>query len=243
MFAFHHERSYGTWDGYSADIDPATGAITQKFALLNLFTRDARRDWIKHVTGRGKLFVHNQGPDCKEVEGLATMNFTECEHAFDPTEPIPNVPKAAIVHLNPSIVALGVRPERYSPLYKTEYAQIVQKYAIGCLRHGILPSLYVTEIPLPDQPGGGEYGIYNHLYPMTPIELNEGFVIGKERIITARSKTFHWPYDVKPTCLRFDLRGLSVEGGFELSKTDKGWNVVVNLKDWQETAVIKHAGQ
>jgi hypothetical protein len=39
-------------------------------------------------------------------------------------------------------------------------------------------------------------------------------------------------------CLRFDIRRVPVEGGFELNEVDAGWQVRVTLKDWNETAVI-----
>ena len=88
------------------------------------------------------------------------------------------------------------------------------------------------------QPGGGEYGVLNHLFPFTPVELHEGWVVGKERIITAVSGVFTWPHPTKPACLRFDLRGLRQDGGFHVRRAPEGWQVRVSMEDWKETAVI-----
>jgi hypothetical protein len=79
--------------------------------------------------------------------------------------------------------------------------------------------------------------------PITPVELREGTVIGKERILTAVSGTFAWPEAARPRCLRFDLRDLPVEGGFEVTPAANGWTVKVALQDWAETAVVEAAGE
>jgi hypothetical protein len=76
------------------------------------------------------------------------------------------------------------------------------------------------------------------MYPFTPVELHEGWVVGKERIITCVSGVYRWPHPEKPACLRFDLKGMPVEGGFDLKQDAQGWEVKVSLKDWKETAAI-----
>ncbi|NUQ63879.1 MAG: hypothetical protein HUU20_15485 [Pirellulales bacterium] len=239
-FTYYTNQTYGRWDGATVDIDRATGRIVKPYARLNLLTRDSRRDWVKSVTDLGKIVYVNGKPDVAEVQDLPMVSFMEAEWTFDPFAERLESPRAAQVQLS-SPVALGVRAQRWDPQYKTQYAEIVQKAVIAYLRHGALYCHYTTEIPEPGQPGGGEYGILNHMYPFTPVELNEGFVIGKQRILTAVSRTFTWPRPEKPACLRFGLRGMPVEGGFDLQKTGDGWTVKVSLKDWNETAVIESA--
>jgi len=39
-------------------------------------------------------------------------------------------------------------------------------------------------------------------------------------------------------CLRFDLRGLPLDGGFEIRGEPGAWTINVSLTDWNETAVI-----
>jgi hypothetical protein len=237
-FTYYTNQTYDRWDGSTVDLDPTTGRITRKYARLNLITRQSRREWVKHVTDLGKIVYVNGKPDVAEVQDLPMVSFMEAEWTFDPfTEPL-TAPRAAQSQLS-SPVALGVRAPRWDPQYKTQYAEIVQKAVIAYLRHGVLYCHYTTEIPAPDQPGGGAYGILNHLYPITPVELGEGFLIGKERILTAVSRTFTWPHPEKPVCLRFDLRGMPVEGGFDLRRLPDGWEVKVALQDWRETAVVE----
>ena len=235
-FTYYHSRTYGRWDGHSVDVDPATGAIRNKYARLGLLTAPARRAWVKHITDRGKICYVNGKRSSAELQDLQQIGYMEAEWTFNPFAEQLTAPRAAKAQLCAPL-ALGIRPQRW-PEHKTQYAEILHKAVIAYLRHGALYCHYTSEIPEPGQPGGGEYGVLNHMFPFTPVELHEGWVVGKERIITAVSGEFTWPHPAKPTCLRFDLRGMPVEGGFELRRTQGGWQVKAALTDWKQTAVI-----
>ena len=115
-------------------------------------------------------------------------------------------------------------------------AEIAQKYVILLLRNG---SLFVRYAAIPSEgPGKGEYGVLNHMYPFTPVELQEGYLIGKERILTAVSDAFPWDHPGRPTCLAFDSKGYRTAADATTVKSDKGWDVTVKLQDWNATAVI-----
>ena len=236
-FSYYHNRTYDHWDGHSVDINAATGAITGKYARLGILTAPARAQWVRSITDRGKICYVNGKRSTRELQSLPQIGFMEAEWTFNPAAEPLCAPRAAKAQLSAPL-ALGVRPQRW-PEHTSEYAQILQKAVIAYLRHGALYCHYTSEIPPPDQPGGGEYGILNHMVPFTPVELHEGWVVGKERILTAVSGTFTWPHADKPRCLRFDLRGMPVKGGFTLQRTAKGWRIEVSLKDWRETAVIE----
>ncbi|MCK5806217.1 MAG: hypothetical protein KAI66_25520 [Lentisphaeria bacterium] len=241
-FSYYHSRTYDRWDGHSVDIDSATGAIKSKYARLGLLTAPARRQWVKHITDRGKICYVNGKRSSEELQDLAHIGYMEAEWTFDPAAKRLTANRAAKAQLSAPL-ALGVRPHRWRPEHKTQYAQIIHKAVIAYLRHGALYCHYTSEIPLPDQPGGGEYGVLNHMFPFTPIELHEGWVVGKERIITTVSGSFTWPNQEKPICLRFDLRGIRLDGGFEIKGAPGAWQIDVSLKDWRETAVIMDGGQ
>jgi hypothetical protein len=236
-FSLYRNRSYDKWDGHSVDIAPATGRITRKYAQLGLLTRHARRQWVEYVAERGKTVYVNGKPATAELQDTPQISFMEAEWSLDPfAEPL-TAPRAAQAQLS-SPLALGVRASRYSPHDETRYAEIIHRAVIAYLRHGALYCHYITDIPAPDQPGGGGYGILNHLFPFTPVELHEGWLIGEERIVTTVSGVHTWPHADKPECLRFDIRGMPVQGGFEIDATPGGWRVAVDLDDWNETAVI-----
>ncbi|HJN14127.1 MAG TPA: hypothetical protein QGH10_01485, partial [Armatimonadota bacterium] len=235
-FSYYHSRTYDRWDGHSVDIDPMTGAIRSKHARLGLLTAPARRQWVKHITDRGKICYVNGKRSTEELQDLGQIGYMEAEWTFNPSAEPLTADRAAKAQLSAPL-ALGVRPHRW-PEHEAEYAQIIQKAVIAYLRHGALYCHYTSEIPPPGQPGGGEYGVLNHMFPFTPIELHEGWVVGEERIITAVSGEFTWPHPNKPTCLRFDVRGMPVGGGFEIQGRPGAWSVDVSLEDWRETAAI-----
>lgn len=110
--------------------------------------------------------------------------------------------------------------------------------AIAYLRHGVLYYNYETFIP-ETGPGSGEYGPFNHMFPITPVRLGEGFVQGKERVVTCVSRTFDWPGEDAPKILLFDNTGRPKPHDMKGIKTDTGWQVPVTLDDWQEIAILE----
>ncbi len=95
---------------------------------------------------------------------------------------------------------------------------------------------YGKDIPA-DGEGAGEYGPINHMFPFTPVEINEGYLIGRERMITAVSGTFKWHRD--PQIYLFDLKGKPISHNFKVSKTEEGYIVEINLIDWNQICVIE----
>ena len=83
-----------------------------------------------------------------------------------------------------------------------------------------------TEIPEAG-PGSGEYGPINHMFPITPVELHEGWILGKERIITARSLEALWEKPSKPVVHLFDITGREVKADerFQLSPEEGRWRI------------------
>ena len=75
------------------------------------------------------------------------------------------------------------------------------------------------------------------MYPITIKELGEGFIIGKERILTGISKDFITAK--RPVKLvHCDNRGNEIPAKFAVTKVGNNWKTSVKLKDWNETAVI-----
>ncbi len=77
------------------------------------------------------------------------------------------------------------------------------------------------------------------MFPITPIALHEGWIEGKERIITAVSGSYRWKHQLKPQAHRFDLMGEEITpNGFAISKVGAEWRVKVNIADWAEVVII-----
>ena len=108
------------------------------------------------------------------------------------------------------------------------------KSIITALRNGLL-YCYYTSFPQKNV----AYGPVNHMFPFTPVKLNEGYLIGKERIITCISGKYIWPHSKKPKCFYFDCRGFDKDNNFKMTQQGDTWEVEVKLDDWNEIAVIE----
>ncbi|MDO9591642.1 MAG: hypothetical protein Q7I98_00425, partial [Erysipelotrichaceae bacterium] len=85
----------------------------------------------------------------------------------------------------------------------------------------------------------GEYGPVNHMFPITPVRLFEGGIVGKERTITCVSGTYMWNHERPPQIFLFDEVGRQKKHNLKPEKTGADWKVVIELRDWQEIAVIE----
>jgi hypothetical protein len=87
----------------------------------------------------------------------------------------------------------------------------------------------------------GSHAPSDHMFPFTPVEINEGFMIGKERIITCISRKFNWPHKTRPAILLFDKCGNVKKHNFTVNSKDTGWEIDIKLDDWNEIAIIEEA--
>jgi hypothetical protein len=233
--------SYDGWDGTTVDMDPATGRIARKYVDVELAGAPAKMELIQYVLKAGRVFVANGYSPTREAQSLPAFRFEEAEWGFDPLalgkgEEPPLFKRMCGGHLSTPI-GLGYRPERLKD-GEQNYARIIMETVITYLRHGGLFCHYLTEIPA-EGPGSGEYGPINHMYPITPVELHEGYIIGKERIITAVSGTYVWKQSAKPTVLVFDITGRPIEARAEIQPVQDGWSVKLSIENWENVAVIE----
>jgi hypothetical protein len=109
---------------------------------------------------------------------------------------------------------------------------------IAGLRFGMLSYYYWTDFP-DEGPLGGSYAPLHHFFPFTPVELHEGWVLGKERLVTCVSGEFVWPHDTEPKILQFDRIGRKRETTAEVTKIEGGYRIYMRLDDWWEIAVVE----
>ena len=235
---------FSRWDGHTVDIDER-GQIARKYTDVSLVGAPARRTIIQHVLRKGGIIVTNGHSASKLTDGLRCVNFQETEWTdWNPVEHLADEPPImgdmSAGHLD-TPVGLGIRPARFAEAGKEHCAEIIHKWVIACLKNGQLYYYYANRIP-GDGPGAGEYGALNHMFPFTPVELHAGWLVGRERIITAKSGTFVWDHREKPVCLLFDLKGRSRPYDAQITRRGSAWEVTVKLADWNEIAVIEPPG-
>ena len=236
---------YDRWDGVTVDIDARTGRITRRYTdFMRVIGNMPCRQLFDYVLNRGGTFVANGHHYTEEMQSYRIPRFLETGSEYDPLA-IPDGTKPPLLarmckgHLD-APVALANFPGSCGEKAVQNYARFVMKCVITHLRHGLLFYYYNTEIP-ESGPGSGEYGPINHMFPITPIELHEGWILGKERIISARSIDVMWDKQTTPVVHVFDLTGRAIDTGgrSEVREHAGKWRVILRLKDWAEIAVVE----
>ena len=234
---------YNKWDGHTVDLKP-NGEISRMYTDGTLVGSPARAEIIRHILKKGGAVITNGHPVSKETTGLPMLAIAETEWDLSSAEDLlswnepPYMPSILESNLS-SPIGLGIRPSRFDKIGTEHWSEIIHKWVITCLKNGALYYYYAFTIPTTG-PGAGEYGIINHMFPFTPVEIRSGVLIGKERILTAKSGSFFWNNAKKPIVLAFDSKGYKIEPkSAKIVRKGKGWQVDLSLHDWQETAVIE----
>jgi hypothetical protein len=233
---------YSKWDGHTVDLTP-NGEIKRAYTDGTLVGAPARAEIVRHILKKGGVVIINGHQVDREVTGLPIQAFAETEWDLESPQDLlswkepPYMPAIAEGQLS-SPISLGIRPDRFGEFGKEHWAEIIQKWVITCLKNGTVYYYYANTIPKTG-PGAGDYGIINHMFPFTPVELHAGWLIGKERILTAKSGRFFWDHPTKPGVLAFDSKGYAAKPqSLKIAKKGNGWQVDLKIDDWQQTAVI-----
>jgi hypothetical protein len=226
--------SLDRWDGRTVKIGP-DGRVTAKVADLGLVGGQARRAWVNFVLERGKTVVANTLPAVGCEQNLHAVRFMETQ-GYEPVSggEIPYQPTLAKGQLG-SPVGLG------HSFPSSGTGEFFMRTLAAHLRFGMLYYYYSTEFPA-DGERGGEFGPVNHMFPFTPVELHQGWVLGKERVITCVSGTFPWNGPQKPQVFQFDDHGRDRAADAAIDGHPGNWQITLRLRDWHEAAVVEAEG-
>jgi hypothetical protein len=164
-YAYHFGEP---WDGCSADIDAKTMKIRRLKSSVTLLSQPWRVALIKEIMARGP-FIANGQPHTRTVARLKFPRFCE-------TGSISNCARAQL-H---SPIALGDHlTERCEG---DAYRNMIAALDYGCVSHWYSDMQVIPKFET----------ITKFMYPITPVELHEGCIIAKERVLTNRSGLFGW---------------------------------------------------
>jgi len=155
------------WDGVSGDIDPQTFTLLNKKSSVTLLSQSFRLQQAKRILAGGPL-IGNGPPHTRSMARLKFQRFTE-------TGLISNCADMLLY----SPVALGD--------HLTERNEVdAYRVMLAALDYGCVYNWYSDRI-IPTRKTLACY-----MFPITPLELHEGYIIGKERIITKASGLYGW---------------------------------------------------
>jgi len=164
------EYVYNMWDRRSGDINPRTFQLDRLKGSTALISRDFRAAMVRRIRESGPVYISG----APHTRTLAKMNI----HAFTETGSISNCTRMLLY----SPIALGdhLTERKFTDAYHV---------MLRALDYGNLYAWYsMTIFPI-------HKTLVEHMYPFTPIELHEGYLIGEERILTNRSGLFGWGND------------------------------------------------
>ena len=224
---------YGEWDGMSVDIDPHTGSIQRRHTNTVLAGIGPRAEIAEYILSRGKALIGNGGAAAvREEQSVPVFRFIENDPPpFRAGEKPPLNARMCGLQLGSPIALMGAWGS----------AENIYKATIAYLRHGLVCYFYNSNFSETGE-GSGDYGPFRHMFPITPVALHEGWIEGKERIITCVSGDYVWRGNEKPIVCLFDSVGREKSHGLAIKKVDDGWKIGVTLGDWQEIAVIETSG-
>ncbi len=183
-WAYH----YGDpWDRFTGDIDPTKMTVTRLKSSVTLLTEPWRLDLAKYILSRGPL-IGNGPPRTRAMAALKFPCFVETGSITHCTQ----------AHLY-SPIALGDHLTERSEL--DAYRTMLAALDYGCVYHWYND---VNVIPT-------HHHLTRYMYPITPLELHAGYIIGNERIITKTSGLYGWGDASDREVHVFDDTGREVE--------------------------------
>jgi hypothetical protein len=236
MFGYGGECTFERWDGHTVDLD-AEGNIKSKYANLALLTAPARRAWLEHIHRKGKLALVNFGqPNTRALQTTPYVSYLEGADIghVDLKSTKPDASGTAGIQLSTPLSLGGGHSDSDAD---SAYARVR-----GHLRYGALYYHYYDRTLFPESgPGSGEYGFFNHMFPLTPRRLFEGGIEGRERTLATVSGTYFRSGATRPRVLLFDSVGRLKPQNFPMKRVANGWSVAVKLRDWNDMVVLEAA--
>jgi len=213
MAKYHYGQPH---DGYSADIDPQTHKIIRLKSSVTLLTQPWRVKMVEKILNeKKKLLVINGNPHTETILKYKVPRFVE-------TGSISNCTRAQLF----TPIALGDHLTERSE--KDAYRKMLEALDYGCVYYWYYYLIW------PEYPT-----LTSYMFPITPIEINKGYIIGKERIITKVSGYFGWGDNSDAEVHYFDSEGREVKRDTEKIKKDGKTYYKIVLGEYESCVIVR----
>jgi hypothetical protein len=204
--------TFDRWDGHSALLDEQH-CIKRKMSYVHLLSLSAKVKLIQYIHDKGGILIGNSVATSETLTRLHFPRFVETAAGWYPA-----------------------RSHLYSPISLGDHMTVKDfPGLLDDIRAKLMWGTVYYYYAAPKQPYGT---ITQHMFPFTPVELHRGWLLGKERIITAVPGTFSLG-DLRPVkTYWYDAAGkLTDKQGRE--RTNQGRRLVQLGLAEKEMAVIE----
>ncbi len=174
------------WDGCTVQIDRQTHAVTGKMSSVILLMQPLQQDIARYLRERGKFLMANTQPATRTMLREKIVRFVETG----------SYSAVANTHLG---CPIGLANHHQEATHADAAIQVRRILDYGGIYYG---HIYIRD-PAP-------WNYTGVMFPITPVELREGVVLGEERIHTARSGRFGWPDGAAAEVFVVDAQGARV---------------------------------
>ena len=209
------------WDGVTGDIHPRTHKITGRKTSVALITLPWRKRMVESFAKNGLFLVANGGGGYTRT--MTDLFIANKYTAFMETG---SIAKLTETHL---FTPIGLGDHLTERSEEDCYRNQVRH-----LNYGSLYYYYHQQVEPFTHPTLAQY-----MYPITPVELHEGYIIGKERILTNRSGYYSFGGKENAELHFFGADGREVKRDVEkVVKNNKNYYKVV-LAENESCAIVK----
>ncbi len=241
--SFLQRFTYNRDDRVSADIDPKTGQIIRTYTDLALSTIAFQEKIIDKFSNLDSLLVANTYPIDEYMNRPEIYRFGEgfwsmISTNFYNTKKRPRLSiDLAKGHFS-SPIGLTISNWAYY-VDERDRSRLIFRNIIYNLAHGNIPYFahaYSDSAHglINDMPSD----VMQSIYPIEIQKIGNGWVKGKNKLITAVSKKITWTHKEKPSLLFFDDNGKFTQGTAILNKLESGYEVDIKISDWNELAIL-----
>ncbi|NLX96355.1 MAG: hypothetical protein GXY83_09275 [Rhodopirellula sp.] len=178
---------HAPWDGCSVRIDPRTHAVGGKLTNLSLLSQGLRADLVDYIRGKGLFLMANTQAHTRTMARLKVVRFVETGTYSGLTN----------THLGCPLGLGNHHPEDTQADRARHIRDLLMR---GAVYYG---HTYYHD------PADWDFNAV--MYPITPVELHEGVVLGEQRIHTAVSGCFGWPDGAAARVYVVDAEGQRVD--------------------------------
>ncbi len=228
--------SFSGWDGSSALINHDTGKIDRKYKDAGFISIKERAKIINYLLSRNAVVVLNTYPASVEMENYPTvMRFGEAFWPFYSS-------KGWEMHGIPHYSAFVAKGHLTTPIALStphwlgvDNENVLFKNIIFNLRHGLLTYFNGSY----NQNSNEKYSNMNDIFPIDVVEIGEGYVLGKDKVITAVSKKFIINKKQMPKLFIYNQDKIVNKKIDSRRLPDNQWEVHVKIDNWNEIAIVK----